>query len=106
MTHSTSGTDSQQSAINGSVRTTRFKHLFTNRIAVAVSWTAFGTFSAQIIRVAGTLIMTRLLVPEMFGIMALVLTVHLILHNLLDVGLRPAMIQSRRAEDSDFANTT
>ncbi|KDD69073.1 polysaccharide biosynthesis protein [Pseudomonas mandelii PD30] len=53
----------------------------------------------------GNLIMARLLMPEMFGIMMIAITVSLVLHMLSDVGLRQNIIQSPRGDDPAFLNT-
>jgi O-antigen/teichoic acid export membrane protein len=53
----------------------------------------------------GNLIMARLLMPEMFGIMLIAITVSLVLHLLSDVGLRQNIIQSPRGDDPVFLNT-
>jgi O-antigen/teichoic acid export membrane protein len=49
--------------------------------------------------------MARLLMPEMFGIMLIAITVSLVLHLLSDVGLRQNIIQSPRGDDPVFLNT-
>ncbi len=83
----------------------RFKDAMAGRIAIAFGWTAFGTILSQIIRLVTSLIMTRLLVPEMFGTMSIVLSVQITIALFLDIGLRPAIIQSPRGNDPVFLNT-
>ncbi len=83
----------------------RLNDLFAGRIAIAFGWTAFAEIVSQIIRLAASLIMTRLLVPEMFGIMSVVLSVQVAIGLFLDIGLRPAVIQSPRGNDRVFLNT-
>ncbi len=79
--------------------------MLTGRIAIAIGWTAFAMIVTQVLRLVGSLIMTRLLAPEMFGIMSIVLSVQITLFLLLDVGLRPAIIQSPRGNDPELLNT-
>lgn len=68
-------------------------------------WVILGHSSSQAIRLLSNLVMTRLLVPEMFGVMALV-TVFLIGFSLLsDVGLQQNIIQSKDGENRDFVDT-
>lgn len=62
-------------------------------------------FASQVIRLGGNLVITRLLVPEMFGIMAIATTVTVILQLLSDAGLRQNIIQSQRGDDPVFLNT-
>ena len=59
----------------------------------------------QALRLGGNLIMARLLVPDMFGIMAISTTLSVVLHLLSDVGLRQNIIQSPRGDDPLFLNT-
>ncbi|MBE9636029.1 oligosaccharide flippase family protein [Salipiger mangrovisoli] len=65
-----------------------------------------GSFGfSQALRLGGNLILTRLLFPEAFGLMAL-LTVFLMgLMQFSDVGVTPAILQSRRGDDRDFLDT-
>lgn len=71
----------------------------------AGSWSAIGHGLGQALRLCSNLIMTRLLVPEMFGIMAIATMVTMILGMLSDIGLRQNIIQSKRGEDPVFLNT-
>lgn len=60
---------------------------------------------SQAIRLGGNLILTRLLVPELFGIMALARAVITGLHFFSDIGLGPGIIRSPRGNDPLFLNT-
>lgn len=64
-----------------------------------------GTGGQQILRLLSNLLLTRLLFPEAFGLMALIQTFMIGLGMFSDIGLRPAIIQSARGEDPDFLNT-
>lgn len=57
------------------------------------------------IRLARSLILTRLLFPEAFGVMSLVWVVMFGLGMLSDLGVGPAIIRDKRGEDPDFLNT-
>lgn len=59
----------------------------------------------QLLRIASSLVLTRLLIPEMFGIMAVATMVQVAVAMLSDVGLRPAAIQSRMGDDPRYLNT-
>ena len=56
-------------------------------------------------RLATNLIMTRLLVPEMFGVMSIVTVVMVGLVLFTDLGLRQSIIQSKRGDDPVFLDT-
>lgn len=75
------------------------------RAFTAGSWSMIALVATQGIRFGGNLIMTRLLVPEMFGIMAIATTVSVVLALLSDIGLRQNIIQSKRGDDPVFLNT-
>lgn len=75
------------------------------RAISAGAWNLGALVTSQAFRLGGNLIMARLLMPEMFGIMMIAITVSLILHMLSDVGLRQNIIQSPRGEDPVFLNT-
>lgn len=61
--------------------------------------------TSQLIRLGSNLIMTRLLVPEMFGIMAIAYIVIVGLAMFSDLGLKQNIIQSKRGDDPLFLNT-
>lgn len=69
------------------------------------AFTTLGYFASQGIRLASNLILTRLLFPEAFGMMALVSVVIAGLVNFSDAGTLPAIQQSRRGDDPAFLNT-
>ncbi len=59
----------------------------------------------QILRLAGNLIVTRLLFPEAYGLMLMVLVLNQGLQMLSDVGILPNIIQHERGDDRDFLDT-
>jgi O-antigen/teichoic acid export membrane protein len=77
---------------------------FRGRIAQAASLSIFTHFVGQALRLAGNLVMTRLLAPESFGLMSIVVVVQVTLALLSDIGLRTSIIQSER-HDASFLNT-
>lgn len=68
-------------------------------------WTIVGYGGSQVLRFGGNLILTRLLVPELFGLMTLVNTFLIGLSLFSDLGIRPSIIRSQRSDDPDFLNT-
>lgn len=59
----------------------------------------------QALRLGGNLILTRLLFPEAFGLMAIVMVVIYGVTMLTDVGIGPSIVQKSRGSDPDFLNT-
>ncbi|MGE5469636.1 MAG: oligosaccharide flippase family protein [Bacteroidota bacterium] len=76
-----------------------------HRVIRAGTWTIIGHAARQILRLGSNLIMTRLLVPEMFGIMALANVLLMGLQLFSDFGLRQNIVQSRRGHDQVFLDT-
>ena len=68
-------------------------------------WTFGGFGFGQILRLASNLIMTRLLAPEAFGLMALVVIFLVGLELFTDLGIGASVIQNKRGEEEDFFNT-
>ena len=68
-------------------------------------WTMAGFGSQQVMRLGSNLILTRLLVPEVFGLISLAYVFITGLQMFSDIGIKPSIIQSRRGEDVDFLNT-
>ena len=83
--------------------TTEDGHLKRKAAAGAV-WTVLGMGGGSIVRLLSSLVLTRLLLEEHFGLIALVNTFIMGLHLLSDVGVRQVIVQNKR-EDADFVNT-
>ncbi|MAC81913.1 MAG: polysaccharide biosynthesis protein [Rhodobacteraceae bacterium] len=59
----------------------------------------------QALRFASNLILTRLLFPEAFGLMAIVTAIIVGIELVSDLGLRSVVVQSPRGDDADFLDT-
>ncbi|MBT9317465.1 oligosaccharide flippase family protein [Leptothoe spongobia] len=68
-------------------------------------WTFAGFGSSQFIRLIGNIILTRLLVPEFFGVMAVVNSLKLGFLLLSDFGVKQSLIQSKKGDDPVALNT-
>ena len=75
------------------------------RVLRAGGWSVAGFALSQVIRFGTNLVMTRLLAPEMFGVMTIAQMVMIGLMLFSDLGLRLNIIQSRRGSDPVFLNT-
>ena len=75
------------------------------RVLQSGSWTLVGYGVNQALRLGGNLILTRLLFPEAFGMMAIVQAVIYGVHMLSDVGIGPSIVQKERGNDPVFLNT-
>ena len=78
---------------------------FKRRILGAGSWSLAGTTASYAISLGSNLLLTRLLLPEMFGVMAIATLVITMLTMFSDIGLIQNIIQSERGTDSAYLNT-
>jgi O-antigen/teichoic acid export membrane protein len=69
------------------------------------AWTFVAYGMAMSLRLGSNLILTRLLLPEAYGLIALVYVFILGLNLFSDVGIGPSIIQNKRGDDPDFLNT-
>nr|WP_245819010.1 oligosaccharide flippase family protein [Marivita hallyeonensis] len=77
----------------------------TARFMRSSAFTLSGYAAGQVLRLASNLILTRLLFPEAFGLMALVAVIIQGLSMFSDVGVSPAIMQSKRGDDQRFLDT-
>lgn len=75
------------------------------RVLNAGTWTLISYAFSYAFRLGSNLLMTRLLLPEMFGVMAIAMMVLVGLALFSDVGLKPSVVQNRRGDDPLFLNT-
>ncbi|MBD2778372.1 oligosaccharide flippase family protein [Iningainema tapete] len=68
-------------------------------------WTIGGFGFIQIVRFGSNLVLTRLLQPEYFGLMALVTTLRVGLELFSDIGIAQNIINSKRGDETTFLNT-
>lgn len=76
-----------------------------DKVLRSSSWALTGTVFGQVIRLASNLIMTRLLFPDDFGLMAIVQMLLVGLVMLSDVGTSQSLVYSDRGEEDSFRNT-
>lgn len=90
------------SDVNGSgqVKSTMFARAMRGSALTAGSYAI-----TQVMRLASNLILTRLLAPEAFGVMALVSVVLIGMMMFSDVGVSASISQSKRGDDPEFLNT-
>ncbi len=69
------------------------------------AYTMGGYMAAQVIRLGANLILTRLLFPEAFGLMALVMLFLQGLQMFSDMGVGPSIMQNKRGDEPEFLNT-
>ena len=67
-------------------------------------WLATGTGVDQALGLTRNMILTRLLAPEAFGLMAIIMAVNLFFESFTDVGIGTAILQNPRGEDPEYLN--
>jgi O-antigen/teichoic acid export membrane protein len=75
------------------------------RAFAASRWVFIGHLTSQAIRFGGNLILTRLLVPEMFGVMAIVNVIMSGISMVSDIGVSQNVVQNKKGEEPVFLNT-
>lgn len=68
-------------------------------------WTFAHYGATRVMQLGSNLILTRLLMPDLFGLMAVVNLWMMGLQMFSDVGIGPSIIQDKRADDPHFLNT-
>lgn len=71
----------------------------------SAGWTIGGYGAQQVLRMGSSIILTRLLFPEAYGIMAIANVFMIGLQMFSDVGLRQSIIQNPRGKEPEFLNT-
>ncbi len=77
---------------------------FKKRVVSATFWSVSGQVLQQSLRLISNLFLTRLLVPEMFGVMAVTTVIIIGLTQLSDVGITQKIIQSKHGDNISFLN--
>jgi O-antigen/teichoic acid export membrane protein len=72
------------------------------RILTAGSWTLGGFAVERALRLGSNLVMTRLLAPEAFGLISMVVAVQLLVDMISDIGIRQSVVRHKDGEDPHF----
>ena len=91
--------------VNSSVSPTESVKSIRTQLISSSLWTVSGYGIAQILRFGHNLVLTRILSPKLFGVMALVQAIITGLSFVTDVGIGPSVIQNKKSEDARFLGT-
>lgn len=81
-------------------------HSLKNKKSVSGSfWVIFGFGVQKSFQLLSNLVLTRILYPEAFGLMAIVYAFMAGVQMFSDIGIRPSVIQSQDTDDPRFLNT-
>jgi O-antigen/teichoic acid export membrane protein len=67
-----------------------------------VGWMAIALGCEMLIRLASSLILTRLLNPDAYGLLSTVMVLMVFVTMLSDLGIRPMVLADKRGDDKDF----
>ena len=77
-----------------------------SRTVTAALWSLIGSGGAGIIRFASNLVLTRLLFPEAFGLMAAAMLSMTLVQTFSDTGVKTALIQHPKGDTPAFIDTS
>jgi O-antigen/teichoic acid export membrane protein len=80
------------------------KESLRQRVVRGSAIVAVGSGSEQALRFLRNMVVTRLLLPDQVGIMAIILAINLALESFTDVGIREAIIQHPESKQKDYLN--
>lgn len=69
-------------------------------------WVAGSNLLSQMLRFVSNLILTRLLAPDIFGLIATVNVLYIAMFMLSDFGIKVSVVQSKRGNEARFLGTT
>lgn len=98
-------TDAEHAAVAAGPENRQGPTVLRRKMIRGSLWTVGGYGFSQAFRLGSNLILSRLLFPEAFGVMALVNVYMQGLQMFSDVGIGPSIIQNERGEDPAFLNT-
>ena len=90
--------------IKGMVNEIRTGTSLKNRSARGAIWLGGANGFEQGFRFLRNMILTRLIAPEAFGVMAIILAVNKIFESFTEVGIKQAIIQNPSGEDETYLN--
>lgn len=68
-------------------------------------WLGTASFTEQIVRFARSIVLARLLAPQAFGVMAVVLSASTLIHTLTDIGVLEAVVQNPRGAEDEYIDS-
>ncbi len=66
------------------------------------AWLGGGSIAEQAMRFGRSMLLTRLLAPEAFGTMAVIMSASSAIHTITDIGIKEALIQNPRGSEEHY----
>jgi O-antigen/teichoic acid export membrane protein len=73
------------------------------RVLRGGAWLGAGNLAEQAVRFGKSMILARLLLPQTFGLMAIIGSTASVLHTITDIGVKEGLIRHPRGEQADYA---
>ncbi len=90
--------------INAAIKKLQSSGSLKARAARGGIWVGLGSSMEQIFRLGRNMILTRILAPEAFGLMAIVMAVNAAFESFTQVGIQEAIIQNPRGQEKTYLN--
>lgn len=74
------------------------------KIAKGGFWLAIGSGSENVLRLIRNMILTRILVPDVFGLMAIILAVNFFFESFTQIGIKESIIQNPKGDEKSYLN--
>mgnify|MGYP001806027408 CR=1 FL=1 len=68
-------------------------------------WSTGAVLFGHVMRLGGNLVLARMLMPEVFGVMAIVITIGVVVNLLSDIGLHQSIVRHPRGNERTFLDT-
>ena len=75
------------------------------RAARGGAWLGAGTVAAQLFRLGRNVVLTRLLAPESFGVMAIIISIGSMMDMFTEIGVRESVIQNPNGDKYGYLNS-
>src|SRR5690349_3051705 len=69
------------------------------------AWLGAGNIAAQAFRFGRNIVLTRLLSPDSFGLMAIIISISSIMDTVTEIGIREAIIQNPNGAKDEYLNS-
>lgn len=75
-----------------------------SRAAKGTFWIGTGNVFEQVLRLLRNVILTRIIAPEAFGLLAIVLAINAVFESFTQIGIKEAVIQNENGDKTEFLN--
>ena len=92
-------TNSNQSIISKLLLLYKSGSHLKQKVAAGSIWLGIGTVAENAGRLIRNILLARLIVPDAFGLMAIVLSINTLFETFTEVGMKQAIVQNKNGSD-------